>query len=202
MLRRVAKIYSYAMHPFVIPIYLMVALLFTQTVYSYYPIKGKIYLLWIVALYSLILPILSIALVKRLGRLYMRHFTRRQFYIVSILICAICYLLCAITFMDMPSLLIFRKMAIAALMCEIFCLATIPFSRISLHLTAIGTAVGILTTLNIVGEIALFWVLLGAILAAGLLASARLYMGRNRPRQLLIEFAAGIAIAIVTMLFL
>ena len=202
MLRKVAKIYSYAMHPFVIPIYLMVALLFTPTIYSYYPLKGKIYLLWIVSLYSLILPVLSIALVKRFGRLYLKRLTRRQFYVVSILICAICYLLCAITFMDMPSLLIFRKMAIAALMCELFALVAIPFSRISLHLTAMGTAVGIFTTLNIVGEPALFWVLLSTILASGLLASARLYMGRNRPRQLLVGFVGGIAIAILTMLFL
>ena len=190
------------LHPFVIPIYVMVALLFTQTIYSYYPIKGKIYLLWVVTLFSLIIPVLSIALIKRLCRLYLRHLTRRQFYIFSILVCSICYLLCAITFMDVPSLLIFRKMAVVALMCELFALITIPFARISLHLTAIGTAVGIFTTLNIVGETALFWVLLATILAAGLLATARLYMGRNRPRQLLIGFAAGIAIAILTMLFL
>ncbi len=202
MLRRLAKIYSYIMHPFLIPIYVMVALLFCPTVYSYYPIKGKLYLLWVVTLFSLILPMLTIALVKRFSRLYFRHLTRKQFYIMSILICSICYLLCAITFMGVPSLLIFRKMIVAALMSELFCLVTIPFIRISLHLTAIGTAIGIFSMLNIVGEIALFWALLGAFLAAGLLASARLYMGRNRPRQLLIGFVAGIAISLVAMLFI
>ena len=104
--------------------------------------------------------------------------------------------------MGVPSLLIFRKMIVAALMSELFCLVTIPFFRISLHLTAIGTAIGIFSMLNIVGEISLFWAFLGAILAAGLLASARLYMGRNRPRQLLIGFVAGIAISLVAMLFI
>ena len=96
MLRRLAKIYSYAMHPFLIPIYVMVVLLFCPTVYSYYPFKGKLYLLWVVTLFSLILPILTITLVKRFSRLYFRHLTRKQFYVMSILICSICYLLCAI----------------------------------------------------------------------------------------------------------
>ena len=112
MLRRLAKIYSYAMHPFLIPIYVMVVLLFCPTVYSYYPFKGKLYLLWVVTLFSLILPILTITLVKRFSRLYFRHLTRKQFYVMSILICSICYLLCAITFMGVPSLLIFRKMIV------------------------------------------------------------------------------------------
>ena len=202
ILRKIAKIYSFVLHPFLIPIYVMAALLFCPTVYSYYPIKGKLYLMWIVTLFSLILPVLTIALVKRISRLYFRHFTRKQFYVMSIMICSICYLLCAITFMDVPSLLIFRKMIVAALMCEIFCLVTIPFVRISLHLTALGTAIGIFSMLNIVGETALFWVLLGAILSAGLLSSARLYTGRNRPRHLLIGFVAGIFIAFMTMLFI
>lgn len=202
MLNKTAKILSVTLHPFLIPIYIMVLLLFTNTVHSYYPWKIKVYLLWNITLYSTVLPVLTLELLKRFRRLRNKRLSKREYTIIALLVGAICYVLCAITMMNVASLAIFRKIAMTGMMCNIFCLAALPFGRISAHLTAMGAAVALFTMLNILGEISLFWILLGTILCAGVIASARLYMGRNRSRQLFIGFVSGFLISAATMMWL
>ena len=123
--------------------YIMVILLFTGTVHSYYSWKVKTYLLWNVTLYSLILPTLALALIKRLRRLSSgtKRISRKEITIIALLVGGACFVTLAITMMKYPALAIFRKMALAGLFCEIFCLVALPFSRISYHLTAMGAAV-------------------------------------------------------------
>ena len=202
MLYRLSKIFSWVMHPFFVPIYVMLVLLFTDTMHSYYPLRIKFYLLWSVALYTLVLPGLTLALLKRLQQLKRIGLTKRQFIVIALLVGAVCYLLCSMTMMRASSLVLFRKMAVAGVLCELFCLAAIPFSRISLHLTAMGAVVAIFTLLNILGEMTLFWVLLATILLSGILASARLYMGRNRSLQLLVGFVGGFLICMAVMMWM
>ena len=75
-----------------IPIYVMIILLFTDTVHSYYPWRVKVYLLWSVALYSLVLPVLTLALLKRLRRLRNKRLSKREFTIIALLVGATCYI--------------------------------------------------------------------------------------------------------------
>lgn len=202
MLNKISKTLSVVFHPFMIPIYVMIILLFTDTVHSYYPWRVKVYLLWSVALYSLVLPVLTLALLKRLRRLRNKRLSKREFTIIALLVGATCYILCAITMMKAPSLSIFRKIAMAGVLCELFCLASLPFARISTHLTAMGAVVALFAMLNILGETSLFWVLLLTILCAGVLASARLYMGRNRSRQLFVGFICGFLLSVAAMMWM
>ena len=74
--------------------------------------------------------------------------------------------------------------------------------RISTHLTAMGAATALFTMLNIAGETHLFWVLLGTLLVSGMLASARLYLGRHRSLQLLYAYVGGFIVSAVAMLYI
>lgn len=188
------------MHPFLVPIYVVALLLFTQTIYAFYPMRLKVYLMWVVVLYSTVLPVLSYELIKRLYRLRGLKILRRNKVMVMMVVAACCYVLFAVTMMRSPSLVLFRKIAITALLCNIFCMGASFLTRISYHLTAMGAAVAFFVMLNIAGEPAMFWVLLGALLVAGVVASVRLYMGRHRSLQLLVSFVSGFAICTVTML--
>ena len=180
----------------------MAVLLFFNTIYSYYPIGVKFYLMWVMILYSIVLPAITVIVVKRIQRSQKRRLPRRHFLSIVMLVGACCFLLCALTLMKSPSLTVFRKVAVTAMLCELFCLGLIQFTRISLHLTAMGAGVAALVMLNIIGENSLFWTLLVAILATGMLASARLYMGRHRSLQLLTSFVGGFLICVITMLYL
>lgn len=201
-MKRIAKIISNLLHPFLIPIYAEAVLLFSGTIYSFYPMRLRIYLMWAIILYATALPLLSVALIKRIQRLRGREIQLRNKLTVMMFACAICYLLYAITMMRSPSLILFRKIASTAFLCTMASLIMSRFMRSSTHLTAMGAAVAFFVMLNIAGEPAVFWTLIWTLLIAGLAASARLYLGHNRSRQLLTSFLVGFVICCVAMLYL
>ena len=201
-MKRIAKILTNILHPFLIPIYVEAVLLFSGTVYALYPSQLKLYLIWAVALYSAIIPLLTMALLKRIQRLRGREIQRRHKVTVMMFVCAICYLLYTITMMRSPSLILFRKIASSAFLCTMFSLIMSRFTRHSTHLTAIGAAVAFFVMLNIAGEAAVFWPLIYTLLTAGCIASIRLYLGRNRSLQLLIGFVGGFCLTALAMLYL
>ena len=201
-MKSIAKILSNLLHPFLIPIYVEAMLLFSGSIYTLYPMRLKVYLIWAVALYSAVLPLLTMALLKRIQRLRGREIQRRHKMTIMMFVCAVCYLLFAITMMRAPSLIIFRKMASSALLCTMFCIVLSRFTRTSTHLTAMGAAVAFFVMLNIAGEQAVFWILQWTLLAAGLSASVRLYLGRNRSLQLLVSFVGGFLLTTLSMLYL
>lgn len=201
-MKRIAKILLNVLHPFLIPIYVEAVLLFSGTIYALYPSQLKAYLMWAVVLYATVLPLLTVALLKRIQRLRGREIQQRHKLTVMMFACAICYLLYAITMMRAPSLILFRKIASSALLCTMATLAMSRFTRPSSHLIAMGATVAFFVMLNIAGEPAVFWSLLCSLLVAGLAASIRLYLGRNRSLQLLTSFVAGFLICVLSMLYL
>lgn len=202
MLKRIAKIVSILLHPSLVPIYLVATLLFANTIYDMFPLRIKFYLLWVITLYALVLPIVGNTLLKRANKWGNGRIKGLRSKAIPLLLGASCYLLCAITLMKSPSLMLFRKIALAAAISELFCLLTMPFWRASLHMTAMGAATAALIALNIIGVQSLFWVMLGAIIITGILASARLYTGRNNGIQILAGFVGGFVVSAITMLFL
>ena len=44
------------LHPFLVPLYMVSLLLLAGTVYSLYPLKVKIYLIWVTLLFTTIIP--------------------------------------------------------------------------------------------------------------------------------------------------
>lgn len=201
MLKRLSKILSAVFHPSFVPIYLVALLLFADSVYDMFPLRIKFYLLWVVALYALVIPFVGRALLKRADKWGGGKIKHLRSKAIPLLLGTCCYLLCAITLMKSPSLIMFRKIALAAAMSELFCLLTLPFWRASLHMTAMGAATAALVTLNIIGAQNMFWVMMASIIITGMLASARLYLGRNNGIQILAGFIGGFAVSAVTMLF-
>lgn len=201
-MKRLAKVILNLFHPFLIPIYVEAVLLFSGTIYALYPSKLKAYLMWAIVLYATALPLLTVALLKRIQRLRGREIQKRHKVTVMMFACTICYLLYAITMMRAPSLILFRKIAVSAALCTIASLGMSRITRTSTHLIAMGAAVAFFVMLNIAGEPAVFWTLLCSLIISGMLASIRLYLGRNRGVQLLASFVAGFAICAVAMLYL
>ena len=47
MLRNLCKIYSYLLHPYLVPLYIVTVMLFGATTYAVLPLRLKFYLLWV-----------------------------------------------------------------------------------------------------------------------------------------------------------
>lgn len=201
MYQKLSNGLSWVLHPFVLPLYVMVVML-TLTIFAGYPNNVKFYLLWVVALYTVIIPVLGLAVLRSLGRISDYKVDNRRERMLPLLVGVICYVLCAITIAKIPSVDFLRKFMIAAACCEAMCLVVSFYWKISLHLTAMGAVVALLVVMNVVGVGNMLVPLMIAILCAGALASARLYLGCHNGTQVLAGFCGGFAVATLAVLFL
>ncbi|MCD8035030.1 hypothetical protein [Alistipes sp.] len=192
---------SWGLHPFLLPIYMM-AMLLTMTTFAHYPSNVKFYLLWVVVLYAVIIPVLALGVLRSLGRISDYRVDDRRERMLPLLVGALCYILCAITIAKIPSAMFLRKFMVAAACCEILCLVVSLRWKISLHLTGMGAVVALLVVMNVVGVGNMMVPLMAAVLCAGALASARLYLGCHNGWQVLAGFCGGFAVSVLAVLFL
>lgn len=192
---------SWALHPLVLPLYL-VALLFTQTAFALFPTAIKWYLAKMVILYGTILPMVVIGLLYLVGRLKSFKLQRCNERMLPLFVGMLCYFLCAYAVHTVPQADFLRKFMLAAACCELLCLVVTSEWKISLHLTAMGAAVAMLLVLNTLGLTQLFPWLILTVLATGLLASARLYLGYHNSWQILAGFMGGFVITWIALLFM
>ena len=148
--KKIATGISWVLHPFLLPVYLM-AVLLTMTAFSHYPPNVKFYLLWVVALYAIVIPLLSLGVLRSLGRISDYRIDDRRERFLPLLVGAVCYVLCAITIAKIPSAIFLRKFMVAAACCEVLCLVVSFYWKISLHLTGMGAVVALLVVMNVVG---------------------------------------------------
>ncbi len=200
-LEKIAHALSWVLHPFLLPLY-MIAVMLTMTAFARYTPEAKGYLVWVVVLYTILIPSLALGVLRSLGRLSSYRVDNRRERLLPLLVGAICYVLCAITVAQIPSAAFLRKFMIAAACCEVMCLVVSLGWKISLHLTGMGAAVAMLVILNIVGNGNLFLPLVVAVLLTGALASARLYLGCHNGRQILAGFCGGFLVTLLAVLFL
>ncbi len=200
MTRTLTRTITAVFHPLAVPAYTVLALLFADAAYSMYPARVKIYVLWMTVLYSMLIPAACALLLRRLRRSGVLRLDRRRAVALPLLVGAICYMLCAISLQKIPSLMLLRKIAVAAMMCEVFCAVATPLWRVSTHLAALGAVTALLVILNIVGALTMFRILLATIIVTGAVASSLLYLGRNDGRQILAGFAGGFIICTAAIL--
>lgn len=201
MYTRLARCLSFALHPFLVPLYLMLTLLFARTAYSYYPAGIKVYLIWVVTLFTMVIPVLALMVLRSLGKLKDYRIATRHERILPLAIGFVCYLLCAMTIAKIPSAFLLRRMMFAAAGCELLCLAVTLRWKISLHLTGMGAVVALFTVLTVagIGNLTAGWI--AAVACSGALASARLYLGSHNALQVLAGFAGGFTVTTVVLLF-
>lgn len=199
--RKIANTLSWVLHPFLLPVYLM-ALLLTMTTFALYSANVKFYFMWVVALYAIIIPFLTLGILRSLGRISDFRVDDRRERLLPLLIGTVCYVLCALTFAKIPSAIFLRKFMVAAACCEAMCFVVSLRWKISLHLTGMGAIVALLVVMNVVGVGNMLIPLSVAILCAGALASARLYLGCHNPRQVAAGFFGGFCVSLLAVLFL
>ena len=141
-------------------------------------------------------------ILRSLGRISDFRVDDRRERLLPLLIGTVCYVLCALTFAKIPSAIFLRKFMVAAACCEAMCFVVSLRWKISLHLTGMGAAVALLVVMNVVGVGTMLVPLAVAVLLAGALASARLYLGCHNGAQVLAGFGGGFVVTLLAVLFL
>ena len=138
MYLRLSKAVSVVLHPFLVPLYMVLLLLLAGTVYSLYPLKVKIYLIWVTLLFTTIIPVLVIALLKSYRKIGDADLSDRKERFIPLLAMIACYTLCAVAIARIPSAQMLSRFMFAGACCVAVCLFVSFYWKISLHMTALG----------------------------------------------------------------
>lgn len=201
LLTRLSKTISYALHPLVIPTIAVILLLSGGTLLGGLPLRSKGFLVGIVLLTTLVIPALSIALLRTLRLIPDLQLNEPRYRILPLLIVAVGYVACSLMFSQLAIAFLIRRFLLAALGCILLALAVTPFWKISLHMIAMGGLLAVLSLINFSNFGHLPYTLLVFIVLAGLLGSARLWLGSHNLLQVAAGVFGGFLVAALTVLY-
>ena len=184
---RLSRGISALMHPFVIPTWAVLLMLYGPTVMVNMPPRVKFFLLGIVALNTLLLPAFSIGVLRWFRVIPDWSLQDQKTRMLPMGIVAVCYLMCIVAMSNMLFAFLITRFLIAALCCVAFAFFVNLYWKISLHMTAAGGLLSMLAVVCYAGLANLQQALVGCLLLAGLLGSARLRLGSHN----LAQVAAG-----------
>ena len=196
---------TYIFHPMFMLTYLMAYFLFTNNYFAFFmsPAK-KLFLMGAVIIFSVVLPILNMALLKKLG--YIKSMEARQAnerfmpYISTItLYVGLIYIL-----HDLAIPYFFKQLIVVSISVMAIDFAINFFTKISAHTSAIGGCLGVIFFYQYVSTSGDIKPVCFCLLIAGLVGFARLYLNEHTPKQIYSGFIVGLltSIACLTLLFL
>ena len=201
LLIRLSNIISYLLHPLALTTVMAFLLLFGNSVMSMIPLTIKLYFLGMTAITTLVIPALLTGIYKVFDLLPRMSRNERTAQIPSLVAAAACYIMCYFILRRLDLAFLLNKIVIAAAACALASLIVSLFYRVSLHMAGMGGLLAILAAFNFSGFGTMPYTMMAFIFLAGLLASARLYLGNNYSLQLALSFIGGVVIAAVVFLF-
>ena len=192
-----SRILSLVLHPFLVPIYATIIILFLSSILNIITLKVKLYFIATIALYTLCLPLFSILLMRYLGVVKNLDFSTKRERILPLLIVVSCYIVCA-NYMPVSIVsFVINKFLFAAIGCIVTAFIINLFWKISLHMIAMGGLVAVLVYSSLYGYGIPLWVLILTIITTGALASARLYLGCHNSAQVAVGYTLGFIVSIL-----
>lgn len=170
------------------------------------PAEGFKSILFMVALVTLVLPVINIYLFKVLGTISSLHMhTRRErllpFVFICVMYCAMTYMFHEKVRMDWTDNF-FKFLVIIDALVVVGTIVTFLY-KVSIHSLAACGVIGILLPLNKVSEeIYIFYATIAAIVLAGVIMSARLHLQAHTLREVLVGGLLGLATGFAGMVLL
>jgi membrane-associated phospholipid phosphatase len=202
MQKALANFISFIFHPFFIPLYSFLFLLFMPFWFSVFLLlKVKLLILAIVFSFTAVFPLINILFLKFLKiikEVHLRDSKDRTFPYIIILVF---YLALFYVFTEFRLLNIYKWIIVGAAI-SIFIIFIINFfTKVSAHLAAFGGFVGLILELSWNMQINFISYLCAAFMCAGLLAWARIKLKAHTPLQVYLGFFIGCAVMFITLSF-
>jgi hypothetical protein len=198
---RIAKVISYIFHPLFIPLYTILFLLNAESyLLLMIPLKGKLMLVGIVLLTTVLLPLFTGLLLIRMKIIHSFFPKTREERIYLLLNTAIFYYLTYYLLKGIHVSLVFNYFMLGSTFLVICSLVITFFFRISLHMIATGGLLGGMLGLTFGHSVDVTGFILALILFAGLMGTARLKIDSQKPGE--VYFGLLVGITVMFLLFL
>ena len=188
---RFSKILSFVFHPVLMPTYAILLLLYFSKVFSQFmPIEQKTHLINLTLIFTLLLPLLGVFLLKKLkivSSIYMENQKERKWPLL-IAISSYYLLFRMFEFLHIHPIII--KLVLGAMLILFLAVIISNFWKISLHMLGIGGVFGAFLAFQYLFGGKLFLIIL-LLLCSGLVAYARINENAHTLKQVYLGFLVG-----------
>ena len=195
-----ANILSAVFHPFLITFYSFLLVFISGSYITYLPSSIKLIMLIVIFFNTLLIPIISLFILKKLGLIKSFYLEKHRERIVPIIITSIPYFFTLYLMARLPVPQVLLKIIESGVLVLLVAALISYWWKISLHLMGIGGLSGFLlasATLNYFSVLPLIMIVF---VVAGLLASVRLKNGDHKPAQVYAGYLTGLTIVFVFFL--
>lgn len=196
LMKYIAQTLSYALHPMLMPIYLLFFIFNGNTMFVYIPYNIKLYCYLVTICCLFLIPIASFPLFKYFKLIRSYELNEKQERVYPILVTVVFaflgfWLLGRIAYTNIVQ----QLYLILIILLSTFSVITLRW-KMSMHLTAIGAVCGFLLIIGLKypGNLRNIFILM--LLLSGILATCRLYLGKHNPLQVYLGFLFGLCLVV------
>ena len=202
-MKRLAYSISYIFHPMFMLTYLVTYFLFTDNYFAFFmsPVK-KLFLLSAVIVFSIILPLLNMVLLRKLGYIKTMHAKQSTERLMPYLSTITLYVGLIYILQGLAIPYFYKQIILVSVIVIAVDFIINFFTKISAHASGIGGSLGIIYFYQFIftaGDIKPICICL---FIAGLIGFARLYLNEHTPKQVYGGFVIGLlaSVACLTLL--
>ncbi|MDD2278823.1 MAG: hypothetical protein PHD06_01760 [Bacteroidales bacterium] len=201
MQRVIAHIVSGLLHPLIMPSLGVLFIFFTSSHIILLPYEAQRIILIIVAINTLVLPMLMIPLFYRFGIIKSIQMKNHRERIIPLAFTLIPYIFSYYFLNRLPIVSEISLFMLGAALTVFFTLIISIWWKISVHMVGVGGLFGLLYALTFLFQANNIWVILVVIAATGIVAWARLTLNAHKPSQVYAGFILG-AVVVSAMVVL
>jgi hypothetical protein len=197
----IARTISALFHPFLIPMYGLAIIFTAPTLYMYVPFEVKRLLLLIILVNNILLPLSLLPLFIRHNFITSWSLSDKKERMIPLLINAVLSLVTTFIILRFRVPVFLKSYFIALSLLSLAAITVNYLWNLSLYSLGAGVLVAVVIMLSVKMYTPLLLYLIPAILAGGLLLSARLKLNAHSPVQVWFGFLTGFAGLVLVMWF-
>lgn len=191
-MKYIAQTFSFLLHPFVLPLYVLFVIFNISSVFSFIPLTVRLYCYLITLVTVVLLPLLSVFVFKKLKLISSYSLEDKPERVYPITVAILFGFLGLYLLGKMPYTNIIRQFFLL-LIIVLSAFSTISIRwKMSMHMTAIGAVCGFLIIFGLRYTVHVRTIFVVMLLLAGILATCRLYLEKHNPAQVYAGFLFGL----------
>jgi hypothetical protein len=199
-MKKIAPVFSFLFHPLLMPTLGLLLLLNSGTYVSLLDPAAKRAILFVMALGTLIFPLLMMPILYYRNLVTSIQNSSRDERLITQVIILILYVITFVYFVRLPLSRVIHSYVLAMVLTLAVVLISGIWFRISLHTAAMGGLAGLIIALIFLYESPLQGVLILSLLAGGITATSRLALGVCRSAEIYVGYLVGFAVVLTTLL--
>ncbi len=201
MAKLIARIVSVLLHPLIMPVYGLLVIFQTNgDVMLQIPFQAKRVLLAVVAINTLVLPILVLPVFRKMNIIKSLQMESHRERILPILFTLIPYIFSFYFLMRLPILSEISLFMLGATLAVLAALVISIWWKISIHMIGIGGLVGLTLALTYNIQYSELPYPILSIMLSGIVAWARLHLNTHSPSQVYAGFGIGVTLVSISII--